>query len=126
MKKITAVLTAATFAVSLGVAAPVANAATPMTQPTIVDAKKSDYSKKKRNRFYRVVKSYDPLVGLVGKKSVIDLGIATCDYLRSGADLYDLVYLLIESDAGVAEDSAMAIMAAAPVILCPDQQYKFE
>ena len=124
MKKVVAA-TAATLVAGGLLAAP-AHAAAPAAEPGISVAKKSDYSKKKRNRFYRVVKSYDPLVGLVGKKSVIDLGIATCDYLRSGADLYDLVYLLIESDAGVAEDSAMALMAAAPVILCPDQQYKFE
>jgi len=124
MKKVVAA-TAATLVAGGLLAAP-AHAAAPAAEPGISVAKKSDYSKKKRNRFHRVVKSYDPLVGLVGKKSVIDLGIATCDYLRSGADLYDLVYLLIESDAGVAEDSAMAIMAAAPVILCPDQQYKFE
>lgn len=124
MKKIVAALAATVVAGGL-LAAP-AQAAAPSSEPAIASVKKSDYSKKKRNRFYRVVKSYDPLIGIVGKKSVIGLGVATCDYLRSGADLYDLVYLLIESDAGVAEDSAMAIMAAAPVILCPDQQYKFE
>ena len=126
MRKIPALVAAAALAVSVAVSAPVAHAATPASQPTIVDAKMSDYSKKKRNRFYRVVKSYDPLVALVGKKTVISLGVSTCDYLRSGADLYDLVALLIESDAGVAEDSALAVMAAAPVILCPDQQYKFD
>lgn len=124
MKKIVAA--AAATVVAGGLLAAPAQAAAPSSEPAIASVKKSDYSKKKRNRFYRVVKSYDPLIGIVGKKSVIGLGVATCDYLRSGADLYDLVYLLIESDAGVAEDSAMAIMAAAPVILCPDQQYKFE
>ena len=126
MKKITAVLTAATFAVSLGVAAPVANAATPTTQPTIVDAKKSDYSKKKRNRFWRVAKEVDPFVKYAGKKATIDLGVSTCDLLRAGGDLFDLSLLVLEADAGPAEDSIIAVIATAPVILCPDQQYKFE
>lgn len=121
MKKITTAATAALIAASVLVA-PAATAA----QSTTVAAAKSDYSKKNQNRFWRVVKSYDPMVKYAGKRTTVDLGIATCDFLRSGADLYDLTLLLLDADMGVAEDSAMAIMAAAPVILCPDQQYKFD
>lgn len=121
MKKITTAATAALIAASVLVA-PTATAA----QSTTAVAAKSDYSKKKQNRFWTVVKSYDPMVKYAGKKSTIDLGISTCDFLRAGGDLYGLTLLLIEADAGIAEDSMIAVMAAAPVILCPDQQYKFD
>ena len=121
MKRITAaaiaVLTAATVLV-----APTATAA----QPTAVPAAKSDYTKKQQERFWRLVTRYEPMVKYGGKKNVIGLGIATCDLLRAGGDLYDLSLLVLEADSGVAEDSIMAIMAAAPVVLCPDQAYKFE
>ena len=126
MRKIPALVAAAALAVSVAVSAPVAHAATPASQPTIVDAKKSDYSKKKRNRFWRVVKEVDPFVKYAGKKSTIDLGVSTCDLLRAGGDLYDLAALVYAADAGIAEDSIVAVLASAPVILCPDQQYKFE
>lgn len=96
------------------------------SQPGISSAAVGDYSKSKRNRFWRVVSTYEPMVKYAGKKSTIALGVATCDLLRAGGDLYDLTALLIEADAGAAEESAMAIMAAAPVVLCPDQQYKFD
>lgn len=110
MKKIIAALSV----VALVLVAPAAQAAS------------SDYTKKQKNRFWKVVTMYDPLVKYAGKKTTVNLGVATCDFLRSGADLYDLSLLVLESDMGFAEDSAMAIMAAAPVILCPDQQYKFD
>ena len=121
MKKITAALIAALVSGTMLVA-PSAHAATSIAAPTA----KSDYSKSKQNRFWRVVSQYEPMVKIAGKKSTIELGIATCDLLRAGGDLYDLSYLLLDADAGVAEDSIMAIMAAAPVVLCPDQQYKFD
>lgn len=126
MKKIPAVVAAAALAVGVTISAPVAHAATPATAPTIVDAKMSDYSKKKRNRFYRIAKQYDPFVKYVGKKTTVGLGVATCDLLRSGGTMYDLVDGIIEADMGIAEDTAIAIVAIAPVVLCPDQQYKFE
>lgn len=121
MKKITAAAVAALTAATVLVA-PAATAA----QPTTVTAAKSDYTKKKQERFWQVVTRYEPMVKYGGKKNTIALGIATCDLLRAGGDLYDLSLLLLESNAGIAEDSIMAIMAAAPVVLCPDQGYKFE
>jgi len=119
---------AATSAALLGAAVitPTATAAEPAAQATIVQAKKSDYPKKQRNRFWRTVKQVDPLVRYAGKKATIDLGVSTCDLLRAGGDLYDLALLVYEADAGIAEDSIVAVIATAPVILCPDQQYKFE
>lgn len=113
MKKTLAAITAVALGATLA-AAPTAHAA------------KSDYSKKKQNQFWRVVSNYEPMVRIAGKKSTVDLGISTCELLRAGGDLYDLSYLLLDADAGAAEDSIMAIMAAAPVVLCPDQAYKFE
>lgn len=121
MKRITAAAIAALTATTVLVA-PTANAA----QPTAVPTAKSDYTKKQQERFWRVVTRYEPMVKYGGKKNTIDLGISTCELLRAGGDLYDLSLLLLESNAGTAEDSIMAIMAAAPVILCPDQAYKFE
>jgi len=124
MKKITAVASAALIAGAVLTAPPAA--AAPAQQPTIVQAKKSDYPKKKRNRFWRTVKQVDPFVKYAGKKATIELGVSTCDLLRAGGDLYDLALLVYEADAGIAEDSFVAVIATAPVILCPDQQYKFE
>lgn len=121
MKK--ALTAVAATALALGLtAAPVAHAATPATAP----AAKSDYSKKKQNQFWRTAKRVDPFVKYIGKKTTVDLGVATCDLLRAGGTMYDLVFGLVETDMGVAEDTAIAIIAAAPVVLCPDQQYKFE
>lgn len=121
-------LYAATAALMVGGAlvAPPAAAQSPTATPQVVPAAVSDYPKAKRNRFWRVVSRYEPSVKIAGKTSTIELGVATCDLLRAGGDLYDLTYLLLDSDAGAAEDAIMAIMAAAPVVLCPDQQYKFD
>lgn len=96
------------------------------SEASISYAKSSDYSKKKKNQFWRVVTAYDPMVKYAGKKSTIALGVSTCDLLRAGGDVYDLALLVYELDAGVAEDSVIAVMSAAAVILCPDQSYKFE
>lgn len=125
MKKITAAVAASMFGAALLVA-PGASAAAPASEPTIAQVKKSDYSKKKRNQFWRTAKQVDPFVKYAGKKATIELGVSTCDLLRAGGDLIDLSLLVLEADAGVAEDSIIAVIATAPVILCPDQQWKFE
>jgi hypothetical protein len=96
------------------------------SEQSVVSVKASDYSKKKKNQFWKVVTAYDPLVRYAGKKSTIALGVSTCDLLRAGGDVYDLALLVYELDAGIAEDSVIAVMSAAPVILCPDQSYKFD
>lgn len=89
-------------------------------------ASSSGYSKKKQNQFWRVAQQVDPLVKYIGRKTTIELGIATCDLLRAGGTMYDLVYGLVETDMGAAEDVTIAIIATAPAVLCPDQQYKFD
>lgn len=121
MKKALTAIAATALAIGL-TAAPVAHAATPATAP----AAKSDYSKKKQNKFWRTVSTYEPDVRYAGKRDTINLGISTCDYLRAGGTLYGLAAMVYESDAGVAEDAVLAVLAVAPIILCPDQQYKFD
>lgn len=120
-------IAAASAALMVGaILAPPAVAQTPATNQATAATAKSDYSKKKQNRFWRTVSAYEPAVRLAGKRDTINLGISTCDYLRAGGTLYGLAAMVYESDAGIAEDAIMAVIAAAPVILCTDQQYKFE
>ena len=121
MKKTLAAVAALALAFGF---APVAHAATPT--PTSASAAKSDYKKKQRNQFWRVVRSIEPNVRYAGKRDTINLGISTCEYLRAGGTLYGLAAMVTESDAGIAEDAVIAVLATAPVVLCPDQQYKFD
>lgn len=123
MKKTIAIAVAALLSLSL---APAAHAVQVGAAPSVAVVKSSDYSKKKKNQFWRVVRSIEPSVSYAGKKATINLGVGVCDYLRSGADMYDLVAMVMVSDAGVAEDAVIAVIATSPVVLCPDQQYKFE
>lgn len=124
MKKISIIIAAALTGAAL--TAPTASATQTAQAPTIAPAAISDYSKSKRNRFWRVVRSIEPSVSYAGKKSTISLGVGVCDYLRAGGDVYGLALMVLEADAGVAEDAVIAVIATAPVILCTDQQYKFE
>jgi hypothetical protein len=124
MKKLIAMASA--VALSVGLSALPAQAGTVASSPTAAPTAKSDYTKKQKNRFWRVVKSYEPDVIYAGKRDTINLGISTCEYLRAGGDMYGLAFMVLEADAGVAEDAVIAVIAAAPVVLCPDQGYKFE
>lgn len=123
MKKITTITAAALVATAL--IAPPATAQ-PAQAPTITSTGISDYSKSKRNRFWRVVRSVEPSVSYAGKRATIKLGVGVCDYLRVGGDMYGLAMMVVQAEAGVAEDAIIAAIATAPVILCPDQQYKFQ
>lgn len=119
MKKIIiAVATALTLSV---VGAPVVSAAT----PSVVPAKASDYSTKKKNQYWNGVKRLSSDAKYVGKKDVIEMGVLICDLLRAGGDLTDLASLVYEADPLI-EELLMVSMAAAPVYLCTDQQYKFD
>lgn len=120
MKKLTALIGATMLGATL-LAAPPAMAAQPATAQTAL----KDYSLKKRNDFWRLVTRYEPMAKYGGKANVIGLGVATCDLLRAGGTLEDLALLLLESNSSE-EDTLMAIIAAAPVVLCPDQGYKFD
>ena len=93
MKKVTALIGATMLGVTL-LAAPPATAA----QPATVQAALKDYSVKKRNDFWRLVTTYEPMAKYGGKKNVIGLGVATCDLLRAGGTIEDLALLLLESD----------------------------
>ena len=88
-------------------------------------AKASDYSTKQKNRYWSAVSAMSKDARIIGKKSVIGMGVAVCDLLRAGGTLYDLADLVLEADP-IVEDVLMVSIAAAPVYLCRDQQYKFD
>lgn len=90
-------------------------------------AKASDYTTKQKNQYWKIVSTLEPDVKIIGKKDTIALGISTCELLRAGGTLEDLIKILLETeDSYLVEDMFMAATAAAPVALCRDQQYKFE
>jgi hypothetical protein len=96
-------------------------------EPNVAVSKASDYSTSKKNQFWNVARSLDPMVKYAGKKSTINLGVATCDLLRAGGDMEDLAMLVVDANVGAAAESALiAVIASAPAVLCPDQQYKFD
>lgn len=119
MKKI---IIALATALSMSViAAPAVSAST----QTVVVTKASDYSTKKKNSYWNGVRRLNSDARIIGKRDVIDMGVSICDLLRAGADMDDLAQLVYEADP-IIEDLLIASMAAAPVYLCPDQQYKFD
>lgn len=121
MKK-TIIAIAAALSMSVLVA-PVASATSAV--PSVVPAKASDYSTKSKNRFWNAVKRLDSDARIVGKKDIIEMGVVTCDLLRAGGDITDLAMLAYEADSLI-QDLVVVTFAAAPVYLCPDQQYKFD
>lgn len=60
---------------------------------------------------------------LISDAEVIETGILTCDFLRDGGSAYDVSVAVNENPD---PEFISAIVAAAIVILCPDQQYKFD
>lgn len=125
MKRIIAI-SAATF-LAVGLMTVPAQAQTVNAQPGISQASSNNkYTQRQRNQFWRLVRTYEPTVRVVGKRDTVSLGISTCNYLRAGGDMYGLAAILVTSDAGIAQDAIMAVMAAAPVVLCRDQRHKFE
>lgn len=109
MKKITALF--AGLAIALAVASP--SVAAP------------NYTTKQKNQYWNAVKARSSDAYIIGKKDTISMGIAVCDLLRAGGDLYDLAALTAEADP-IIEEIVIVSMAAAPIYLCKDQQYKFE
>lgn len=106
--------------------APVASATVATSEPTVVQAKKSDYPKKKQNRYWRALKREDRVTAqVIGKKDVVEMGVSLCDLLRAGGDLYDLAEIAAEADP-IIYDFVIASMALAPIYLCTDQQWKFD
>jgi hypothetical protein len=85
------------------------------------------YTAKQKNQYWRLVSGVTSDAKIVGKASVISFGIATCNLLRSGGTLDDLVEIFgSDPDYAIVEDLVTASIAAAPVVLCKDQQYKFD
>jgi hypothetical protein len=120
MKKLAALISATMLGGTLLMAPPVTAA-----QPVSVQAALKDYPLSKRNAFWRLVTSYEPMAKYGGKKNVIGLGVATCDLLRVGGTVEDLALLVLDAEPDM-QDTLMAIIAAAPVVLCPDQDHKFD
>jgi hypothetical protein len=87
----------------------------------------SGYTTKQKNRYWNIVKAKADDAYIIGKSSTVEFGVAVCDLLRSGGTLADLVELTYDSeDFYLIEDYVTIAIAAAPVVLCRDQQYKFE
>lgn len=106
--------------------APAAQASVSASEPTVVQTKLSDYKKKDRNKYWRAVRREEPVdARIIGKKDVIGMGVAVCDLLRAGGDLYDLAELAAEADS-IIYDLVITTMAMAPIYLCEDQDYKFD
>lgn len=90
-------------------------------------AASSDYSTKSKNRYWSIVKARSADAAIIGKSSTIRFGVATCDLLRAGGTLYDLADLAVSTeDYYLIEDYVSTAIAAAAVVLCPDQGYKFD
>jgi hypothetical protein len=124
MKKIIALFLAALLAIAVGVTTP-ASATTSTSAPSVVPTKLSDYSTKKKNKYWKSVKSFDSDARLIGKKSIIEMGVLFCDLLRAGGDVSDIAELIVDADP-IIEDLLTVSAAVAPVYLCRDQQYKFD
>lgn len=126
LKKLTAALLVSGLAIS---AAPAAGAVSQEPRTAgggfVVPTAVSDYSKKRQNKYWNAMKRLDSDSRIIGKKDIVEMGTSVCDLLRAGGDMYDLVSLASEADP-IIEDLVIASMAAAPVYLCPDQQYKFD
>lgn len=111
MKKIIAVLSVAALV---------------LIAPSAAQAK-SNYTTKQKNKYWNVVKSLSDDAYIIGKKDTIAFGIATCDMLRAGGTMEDLVDIFLSSeDSYLVQEIFTASVAAAPVVLCKDQQYKFD
>lgn len=126
LKKLTAALLVSGLALA---AAPAAGAAASSTELTagagFVPTKVSDYPVKKRNKYWKAMKRLSPDARILGKADTVETGTLVCDLLRAGGDITDLAMLAYEADSSI-EEFVIAGMAAAPIYLCPDQQYKFD
>lgn len=90
-------------------------------------ASAAGYSTKQKNRYWALVKSMDSDANIIGKRGIIEFGIATCDLLRAGGTVDDIIEAMLSTDDFyIIEDLAITAVATAPVVLCKDQQYKFD
>jgi len=121
-KKIIAVVAVASIAITV---MPAASASVSSQQATLAPTAVKDYSTKSKNQYWNAVRRLAPDARIVGKKSTIETGTLVCDLLKAGGDMYDLAELVADSDPLI-EDFIIAAIAAAPVYLCRNQQYKFE
>ena len=124
MKKIITALAASAIAVTGIAAAPAAQAVS--QDPNVIMAA-SHLTKKEKDRFYKLARQVDPNVKYAGKANTIQVAVDTCNALREGADMTDLMFIA----ADVIDDPdtlavAFTIMVGAPMMLCTDQEYKLD
>ena len=124
-KTLTALAVTAGLLVASGAVAVPASASQLTTGAGVVPAKVSDYPVKKRNKYWNAMKRLSSDARILGKTDTIETGTLVCDLLRAGGDLTDLAMIANDADSSI-EDFVIASMAAAPIYLCPDQQYKFD
>jgi hypothetical protein len=123
IKKISSVLVAVGLVLTV---APAVQASSVGDRPAVVSVPASKgYTTRQKNQYWNAVRRLEPDARIVGKKSVIEMGVSVCGLLRAGGTLRDLASLVMDADP-IVEDLLMASIAAAPIYLCRDQQYKFD
>lgn len=68
-----------------------------------------------------VIESIGPLY--IPESDVIDAGLYTCEFMRSGGTVYELEQIIAE---GSYPEFMAAIIVMAIAVYCPDQMYKLE
>ena len=124
MKKVITALAATAIAVTGIAAAPAAQAVSQNPNATMAA---SHLTKKEKDRFYNVVRQVDPNVKYAGKANTIQVAVDTCNALRQGADMTDLMFIATDIiDDPEALLALYTVMVGAPMMLCTDQEYKLD
>ena len=124
MKKIITALAASAIAVTGIAAAPAAQAVSQNPNATMAA---SHLTKKEKDRVYNLARQVDPNVKHAGKANTIQVAVDTCNALRQGADMSDLMFIATDViDDPDALLAAFTIMVGAPMLLCTDQEYKLD
>lgn len=102
MKKIIAIVSALIIGGSVFVAAP------------------AQASPSNDRMYVRILKSEAPELYGISSKKLIKSGELTCKYLRSGSTIIEAIEVM--EDAGLDQDTALALVAASVVFFCPEQE----
>ncbi len=73
--------------------------------------------------YVKIVRSEAPELRAISKKQLVTAAKTTCKYLRAGGGILGAVDLAM--DAGIRENTAIALVAGAVVFYCPDQENNF-
>jgi len=102
MKKIIAVVSALIIGGSVFVAAP------------------AQASSSNDRMYAKILKTTAPELSVISNKKLIRSGKLTCRYLRAGATIFEAIEVI--ENAGLDEDTAMAMVAASVFFFCPEQE----